>query len=502
MSARPNVLIVCTDQQRTDSLGCYGSTFMRTPGFDHVAERGTRFDRAYCSSAVCTPSRISMLTGQYVARHGVWNVGVNAGQDIDLLSHKLARAGYETGIVGKAHFEAYGATPEQSRESVAGFANGYGDWTGPYYGFTTAHLALGHTTIGLSGHYGGWLHDQLGPEGVARLGTARPVDDTRDFGGNAYDWDLPTRLSNSVWTADNAIAFLERERDADCPFFLFASFQDPHHPHAVPTDYADRVDPATVPLPSFHPAELDLLPPHVRVAHEGRLEGSDFARRWPMSGQHNGFDYRNIPESSQRLGRAYYYSLVQLIDQQLVRLWDCLERNGLADDTLVIVTSDHGELLGDHGLWMKGPFHYEQLVRIPLLAMGPGIPAGSVDSNVASLVDIVPTVLAATGVAPEGAVIDGTALLGIPEDARTVLCETVLDWQGMICRSVIGERYKLTSYANALYGELFDLRSDPQEKHNLWSNGEWASIRAEMLGRLLDHDAQVIASSKERISYA
>lgn len=501
MAKRPNILLVCTDQQRTDSLGCYGSAFMRTPGFDHVAKNGTRFDRAYCPSAVCTPSRISMLTGQYVARHGAWNVGVNAGQDVDLLSHKLSRAGYQTCIVGKAHFEAYGASPDRSRESVAGFAAGYGDWTGPYYGFERARLALGHTTIGLSGHYGGWLRAELGADQVAALATAHPVDDTPDFGGNAYDWDLPTRCSNSAWTADNAIDFLERERDGDRPFFLFASFQDPHHPHAVPKDFEDRVDPAAVPLPDFDPCELDLMPPHVRVAHEGRLQGSEFARRWPMSGQHNGFDYRDIPESSQRLGRAYYYSLVQLIDRQLVRIWDCLERNGLADNTLVIVTSDHGELLGDHGLWMKGPFHYEQLARVPLLAMGPGIPAGHIDSNVASLVDIVPTALAATGVETGDAAIDGTALLGAPLD-RTALCETVLDWQGMICRSVIGERYKLTSYANAPYGELFDLRADPREHSNLWADPASATIHAEMLGRLLDHDATIIASGKERISYA
>lgn len=498
---RPNVLIVQTDQQRTDSLSCYGSSFISTPGFDHVAANGTRYNRAYCPSAVCTPSRASLLTGQYPMRHGVWNVGVNAGTEQRFLSHRLGEAGYRTCLVGKAHFEAYLAGPEQSRESVAGYRTGYGDWTGPYYGFEEAHLALGHSLYGLSGEYGHWVRERLGADAFERLQPATIADGGREFGGNAYDWELPTELHNSVWTADRAIDFLATER-GDAPFFLYVNFQDPHHPHAVPTDYAGRLDPATMQLPKFVEGELDDMPPHFRLAREGRLDGSRFTQRWMMAGQGSGFDYRGIPETAQQLGRAYYYSLVKLIDDQLVRLWATLEQQGLSENTLVFVTSDHGELLGDHGLWMKGPFHYEPLARIPLLAMGPGIARSEISDAVVSLVDIAPTILAQAGVVVDPADFDGRPLSPESDINRTVLCETILDWDGMICRSIIDSRYKLTCYAGETFGELFDLEADPGELSNLWDVNSYFPVRLGLLGKLVDQDVRMQRSAHQRIAYA
>lgn len=500
---RPNILIVCTDQQRTDTLSCYGSKFTHTPGFDRVAERGTRYTRAYCPSAVCTPSRVSMLTGQYVMRHGAWNVGVNTGEDVSLLSHRLANAGYQTRLIGKAHLESYGAEAARSRESIAGHTDGYGNWTGPYYGFERVELALGHSAWGLSGHYGAWLRERVDASDVTRFETLTKADDAPDFGGNAYDWAIPTDLTNSVWTADRTIGFLEGERDRDRPFFLFVSFQDPHHPHCVPTDYAKRVDPAAVPEPVGCDTDLDRLPPHFRLAHEGKLKGSEFAARWPVSGQHDGFDYRYVSEAAGRNGRAYYYTMVRLIDDQLQRIWSSLDEQGLADDTLVIVTSDHGELLGDHGLWMKGPFHYEQLARVPFLAMGPGIAHGAEVGNLASLVDIAPTCLAAAGIAFDAAATDGIDLASQHRGRDdTVLCETILDWQRLICRSVIGARHKMNWYADRPFGELFDLEADPDEVVNLWDDPKSLAVRHALLDKLAVHDTRMQASTKERIAYA
>lgn len=499
--SRPNILVVCTDQQRTDTLSCYGSTFTQTPGFDRVARQGARYNRAYCPSAVCTPSRASLLSGQYTIRHGSWNVGVNTGDDVIFLSHRLAGAGYQTRLIGKAHFESYTADASGSRESVQGYKAGYGDWTGPYYGFEHVELALGHAVWGLSGHYGKWLRERASAEDVVRYEALVKADDARDFGGNAYDWAIPTQLSNSVWTADRAIDFLEHERRRDAPFFLFVSFQDPHHPHCVPTDYGNRVDPSAVPMPIDPEPNLDALPPHFRLAREGRLKGSEFAKRWPVSGQHDGFDYRGLSERAQRNGRAYYHTMVRLIDDQLVRLWATLDAQGLTDNTLVIVTSDHGELLGDHGLWMKGPFHYEPLTRVPFVAMGPGIKPGTVVDDLVSLVDVAPTCLNAAGVAFDAEEMDGIDFVNRARtDGDTVLCETILDWQGLICRSVIGRRYKMNWYANQKFGEVFDLANDPDEINNLWDDR--ASIRAELLGALAEHDTRMQASTKERIAYA
>ena len=139
---RPNILLVTTDQQRTDSLSCYGSTFTDTPHLDRLAQQGVRFDRAYCTNPVCTPSRASIFTGLYPSRHGAWNVGVNVPEQ-PLLSHRLAEVGYTTGYVGKAHLQAFFGTPAQSAESAGANAR-YPDWYGPYYGFETAELAIMH----------------------------------------------------------------------------------------------------------------------------------------------------------------------------------------------------------------------------------------------------------------------------------------------------------------------------------------------------------------------
>jgi uncharacterized sulfatase len=153
----PNILIVCTDQQWTDTLGCYGSDFVQMQAFYLVARRGTRYDRAYTASAVCAPSWAPLLSSQYAMRHGVWSTGVNTGDETRLPSHRLARAGYQTALVGTAHFEAYIAGPDRSRESVAGHSGGYGTWIGPFYGFQTALLAPGHANYGIPGHYGAWV---------------------------------------------------------------------------------------------------------------------------------------------------------------------------------------------------------------------------------------------------------------------------------------------------------------------------------------------------------
>ena len=269
---RPNILIITTDQQRTDSLSCYGSDFTHTPHLDRLAREGIRLDRAYCTNPVCTPSRVSLFTGKQVSRHGVWNVGVNCPEDERMISHHLAAEGYRTHYIGKAHFQAFGLNGQQSRESRNDWAAGYQDWSGPYYGFQTAELALGHTTYGISGHYGAWVRSQVSPSDVEAWETSRRIGDA-GFGGNAHDWSIPLKYHNSIWTADRTIAILEAH-DPSQPFMMAVGFQDPHHPHALPTEFTDRVDPKAVPLPDFTAGELDDKPPHFMEAHTGRLEQS------------------------------------------------------------------------------------------------------------------------------------------------------------------------------------------------------------------------------------
>ena len=371
---KPNVIIITTDQQRRDSLSCYGSSFTSTPNISRLAEGGIVFDRGYCSNPVCTPARASIFTGKYVGRHGAWNVGMNVAPDERMLSRILAEEGYRTHYIGKAHFNSFGGKPGVSVEGIEGWEKLYPEFAGPYYGFEKVELSLGHGMWGMAGHYGAWVRSQVEEEEFRSLKNATRLGE-HEFGGEAYDWDMPMKLHSSVWTAERTMEFL-RNHDGTKPFLLGVGFQDPHHPHAVPREFDGRIDPAAVPMPDYDEGELDDKPGFFKEALLGKLEESAVRGDYWVAGQGAGFDFTQVDEREARIGRAYYYNLVRIIDGQMGRILDCLDETGLADDTIVVFTTDHGELLGDHGLWMKGPFHYEQLLRIPMIMRWPGGFAG------------------------------------------------------------------------------------------------------------------------------
>lgn len=489
MHELPNIILITSDQQRTDSLGCYGSSWMQTPHLDALGKSGVICSRAYCSNPVCTPSRASILSGQQVSRHGAWNVGTSVPDDLPFLSHILRDAGYRTHHIGKAHFQPYMATPEQSIESLAGWRARDHDWHGPYFGFDTVEMALGHTTFGVAGHYGTWVREQVSDAEFQGFSTARQRGSTH-FGCNACDWTLPHALHNSVWTAERAAAFLGSP-DAAQPFFLNIGFQDPHHPHCLPNDYARRLSPADVPLPEYSAGELDDKPPHFRAAHEGRLESAPSRGDYWMAGQGAGFDFRLVSEHDAREGRAYYYRMCELMDEQIGRILNALDDNGLADNTLVIFTTDHGELLGDHGIWSKGPFHYEPMVNVPLLLRWPrGFDGRQSTPSLLSLCDLAPTVLAACSIeAPVP--MDGVDALPLLRGEVTAvrdhaLIECIDDPRKLRLKTLVTPTRKLTWYAGQTYGELYDLEADPMEKINRWDDGIYSDDKSALLAQLLN----------------
>ena len=504
MKSRPNIIVICTDQQRTDSLSCYGSDFVNTPGFDRISNDGIRFERAYCTSSVCTPSRVSLLSGQYVSRHDVWSIGVNTGDDVTMLQHVLGNAGYQTGLIGKAHLEAYRAPAEQSRESIERYETGYGDWLGPYYGFDYVRLALGHANYGMTGHYGAWLRETFSDKDMESFKHLKAVGN-QSFGSEAYISELPLEFHNSVWTTNSAIEFLD-VIDDDKPFFMFVSYQDPHHPHSIPRDCEPSVTKEMVPEPNFVEGELDDKPPHFQLARNGGLPDSRFpGPDFPMSGQGTGADFSLVDKTSAAESRAHYYSMVGIIDDQLQRLWAELEARELFDDTLIIVTSDHGELLGDHGLWMKGPFHYEEIVRIPLMIKPPqGFTA--IESNAkatVSLVDLLPTCAGVAGIETDGLVMDGRNILADELNPnRAVFVETIQNWNTLVCETVVENGWKLTWYANEDFGELYHFATDPDEKVNLWSDPEHQAKKISLISRILTMKVDAGKSRKSRIAYS
>ena len=501
--ASPNIIIITTDQQRCDSISCYGSSFTHTPNMDRLASEGAIFNRAYCTNPVCTPSRASIFSGQYPSRHGAWNVGTSIPEDLPMLSHYLTDLGYSTHYVGKAHFQGYFDENPQSIESGFEWEKTYSTWNGPYYGFDTVELCLGHTTYGIRGHYGLWVKSQVSEEEWKKYSEASSRASGDEFGGEAYDWEIPTRLHNSAWAAERSIAFLEAH-DKQKPFFLAIGFQDPHHPHCVPTDLEDRVNATEVPLPNYKEGELADKPPHFTISREGNLESSEFRGDYSMAGQGPGFDYRKVSEAHVREGRAYYYSMVKLIDQELGRILECLDEQGLTENTLIIFTSDHGELLGDHGLWLKGPYHYEELINVPFLVRWPkGIKGGQSIDELVSLVDIVPTVLACLGEkqpAVEG--VDFMPLLGSDTSTRNnIIVEFTDDPNNLRLKTVVTKDRKLTYYHGHNFGELYDLLQDPGEIVNQWDNPKYQEDKMKLLAMLTDH-LERLENRAERYAYA
>lgn len=442
----PNIIVVTTDQQRTDSMGCYGSAFASTPNLDAMAAEGLRCDRAYTTNPVCTPSRASLYSGRYVSSHGAWNVGTKVPETERLLSHRLADRGYRTHLIGKAHFQPFQTTPDQSRES-RGWDDGDATFSGPYYGFETTELALGHSTSGIRGAYGQWVRQHVGSvDFPARMRA------TGAFGAEAYDWELPVELHQTRWIAERTEAFLDQRAD-DRPFLLSLGFQDPHHPHAVPTSRSRRIDTAAVPLPAFTPGELDDKPPHFAAVHEGSWSAAHPLRgRFPLAGQEErGYDYRQVPPEDARLARAYYYELVAMVDDAMGQILRALDERGLAENTIVVFTTDHGELLGDHGLWLKGPFCYEQLVRVPLLLRWPAGLDPGVYSGLISFADLVPTILGLAGLddaeGSDAPTFDGQdlseSLCGRSgPQRRQALIEHVDDPDGIRLKTVVTDRHK------------------------------------------------------------
>ncbi|WP_135555826.1 sulfatase-like hydrolase/transferase [Paenibacillus cymbidii] len=487
-STRPNILLIMTDQQRCDSLGCYGSEFVRTPSLDRLAADGLLFTRAYCTNPVCTPSRVSLFTGMHVGSHGAWNIGTIAEDNGTFLSARLAEAGYDTRYVGKAHFSSWAASPQRSLESF------HDDWERnfrrfptPYYGFEHAELSMGHTSFGHFGHYGLWLREKLGDKRPAEL--VRKAKSIHRFGAEAYDWDMPVELHNSSWVAERTVHALREAKAAGKPFLIAASFQDPHHPHCLPASLGGTVDPSRVPPPLWSEGELDDKPPHFKSAHEGEHA---YPTKAPFrTGKEYPDAFSAVEAEEAQLARAYYYAMVQLVDRCAGVILDELAGLGLVDNTIVVFTTDHGELLGDHGLWLKGPFHYEQLINVPLLLRWPaGLRRTGVCASLASLADLAPTLLEAAGQQVPGW-IDGHSLMPLlrneqPAVRQHAFIEYVDTVDDLRLKTVVTERYKLTVYHRREYGELYDLREDPRETVNLFHAPAMQQVKMRLMALIVD----------------
>ncbi len=491
MSNRPNFLLLTSDQQHWFTLGIENPE-IRTPNLDRLARAGTRYSRAYTTNPTCTPARASLITGMHPSQHGAYSLGTKLPEDRTTVGEVLSEAGYRTALVGKAHFQPLLGTEEfPSMESYPllrdlDFWRGF---HGPFYGFDHVELARNHADeCHVGQHYALWMEEQGLLDWRRHF---RNRWNSFDFSegelptrGQQHSWSLPEKFHYNTWIAERSNALMEDFVQAGSPFLLWASFFDPHPPYLVPEPWASMYDPEALTLPGLAPGEHDRNPPHFSMTQEA---APDFSAYQESGGNEtHGLHSHLHDEAEMRKDMAVYYGMISCMDASVGRILDKLDELGQTENTVVLFTSDHGHFFGHHGLTAKGPFLYEDLVRIPFIVSVPGqAQRGGVAEGFQSIADIAPTFLSLAGVKVPGSMtgIDQSAVWkGSSTQARShVIVENRHQPTTVHQKSYIDARYKITVYYNHDYGELFDLERDPGETRNLWDDPDSAALKAELL---------------------
>ena len=489
---RPNIILVSADQQRADCCGFEGRK-IKTPHIDALAASGTRFAACITPCVVCQPARASILTGLLPRTHGVHNNGIDLDPAIGSkgFAGMLAAAGYDTAFFGKAHFSTYHTySPTGTPECVASSAGYSDDWNGPYMGFEHVEMMLiGHNWFlpekpPRGQHYERWFYrDGLGDE---RNRLYR--DNAGDTKGAAQTWHsrLPTAWHNSTWTADRAIDWLRGHRQ-DRPFCAWISFPDPHHPFDCPEPWSRLHPPEEIDLPSCRTRNFDSRP----WWHRASVESEPTGERSSVELRKK---YSRIPPQSDAQLReiiANTYGQIALIDHQLGRLMIALADQGLSQNTVVVYISDHGDWLGDHGMILKGPMHFEGLLRVPMIWSGPGIPRGRIVDDPVSTLDLAATFASLAGASPS-ARLHSRDLWPLISDQGGHRGFALNEWDlpssrvgvELSLRTVRTRTHKLTMEVNSGAGEMYDLAADPHELNNLFEDSGSAKMRSRLEGMI------------------
>jgi arylsulfatase A-like enzyme len=343
-----------------------------------------------------------------------------------------------------------------------------------------------------------WSHhpaaDWTANEYVQWLGEQGTSFTTAPFRGSRYVRSgMCSEYHQTTWCAEKAIRFIEANAEGDRPWFFTVNIYDPHHPFDPPPShlerYLDLLD--EIPVPNYTQGELDGKPLFQQIDHCGAYN------------QAGSFPYDEMTEADHRLLRAAYWAMVDLIDEQVGRMLEALERTGQRDNTLVIFTSDHGEMLGDHGIYLKGPYFYEPAIHVPLIVAGPGVARGVRSRALVELMDLAPTLMDAAGLSrhPGMQARSLWPLLTAERDPHTlhedVYCEyySAMPWHRDPAPHLTMLRtgqYKLVAAHGLGTGELYDLAADPAETHNQWDNRLYLQVKCAMLARLCDRMAWTV----------
>ena len=471
----PNVLWICSDSQRWDTLGCQGNEHIRTPHLDRLAAQGVRFTNAISQSPVCTPSRGSFLTGCMPSALRLSRNGQVCPSDLPLITRRFADAGWVNGLVGKLHLNHCDRRLQCGPEW---WQVDPGWWAMPaetriddgYHEFHWAHSpALDHPTSA----YARW----------ARVRMASGSEAMPHPGSPYVQIGVPAALSQTSWCAETAEGFLRSHAGGVRPWLLSVNLYAPHYPFNPPPEAmaawdAPRI--AGVPLPlAFDPAQLTPAQRALAAEIDGMEPGHGYPAQRMSAGDH-------------RLVRAAYYAAIEHLDAAVGRLLAVLDDTGQAEDTIVLFHSDHGEMLGDHGFYKKHTsLLHDPAVRVPLIARYPGHwSAGHVDHGLVELTDLAPTLYAACGV-PLPRSLHGYDLGPRlrAEPGATLRCDAFTESYGSLCSG--NHTLRLTTEAHTLVldvddqaGQLFVHADDPHQCRNRWDDDELIATKSRLLTRL------------------
>lgn len=489
---KSNILFITSDQQHWSTLGCMNPE-IQTPNLDRLAAQGTVFDRAYTVNPTCTPTRASMITGQYPSQHGAYSLGTKLPENVPTLGDELQKAGYKTSLIGKAHFQQIMDHPHyRSIESnpVQQNLDFWRKFNGPFYGFDHVELARNHTDEGIVGqHYAIWMEENGFHDW--RKCFSRPAG-TSD--PQSLTWNIPEEYHYDAWIASRVNEKIDEHCENDENFFIWASFPDPHPPYLVPEPWDTLYDPNKINIYEKHPGEdFSKMPKHFELTQQ---ENPDFSP-WqePEGNANHGFASHLHDKDLFRKRMAVYYAMVTLMDKYIGKILDKLEEQGVLEDTLIVYTTDHGHLLGQHGLIYKGAFHYEDLLKVPFIVSQPGtVPSNEVNHSLQSIVDLAPTFLSHLGLSIPRCM-TGKDQSSVWYGEKVFLRENVIVENRhqpfkLNLKTFIDERYKLTIYYGETIGELFDLENDPSEIYNLWDEPKFQKIKKELLLKFLQAEME------------
>lgn len=434
-----NLVVIMSDEHHPRLMGHAGHKLVQTPNLDRLAAQGTRFDAAYCNSPICVPSRASFATGRYVHELETWDNAIAYDGAVPGWGHALQRSGHRVESIGKLHYtNAADPTGFDRQHHPMHIYGGYGMVWGALRDGTTdfterASAMLGHIGPGRSKY-------------------------------NDYDDLIATEAER--WLATAATT------PGDKPWVLYLGFVAPHFPLTVPPDILDLYPTNLMPPPRLHPK--DGHPRHPWLERSHHIHPVD-----------DGLD-----DESRLLATACYYGLCTWIDRQVGRVLTALEQTGLAAETRIIYTSDHGDNLGARGMWGKST-HYDDAVGVPMIMAGPGISPGQTCHTAVSLVDLAPTIMDAVGENPyawaEG--LPGRSLFEIAsspfDPERIVFSEYHAFGSPTATYMLRNGHFKYNHYVGYA-PELFDVVSDPGEEHDLAQDPAHVLILATFEAQLRD----------------